>query len=60
MGSIISRQAPSMHVALQNVKDIRVMANSMLPNEERKLADEKLKKIVVDIEEYIDLFKELR
>ena len=60
MGSIISRQAPSMNVALQNVKDIRVMANSMLPNEERKLADEKLKKIVVDIEEYIDLFKELR
>jgi len=60
MGSIISRQAPSMNVALQNVKDIRVMANNILPNQERELSDEKLKKIVVDIEEYIELFKDLR
>jgi hypothetical protein len=60
MGSIISRQAPSMNVALQNVKDIRVMANNILPNQEREVSDEKLKKIVVDIQEYIELFKELR
>jgi hypothetical protein len=60
MGSIISRQAPSMNVALQNVKDIRVMANNILPNQEREVSDEKLKKIVVDIEEYIELFKDLR
>jgi hypothetical protein len=60
MGSIISKQAPSMHVALQNVKEIRVMANSMLPNQERDISNQKLKKIELDIQEYIDLFKELR
>ena len=49
-----------MNVALQNVKDIRVMANNILPNQEREVSDEKLKKIVVDIQEYIELFKELR
>ena len=60
MGSIISRQAPSMHVALQNVKEVRVMTNSMLGNQERDLSNQRLKKIELDIQEYIELFKELR
>ena len=59
MGSIISRQAPSMHVALQNVKEVRVMTNSMLGNQERDLSNQRLKKIELDIQEYIELFKEL-
>lgn len=60
MGSIISRQAPSMNVALQNVKEVRVMANNTLPNQEREVSDQRLKKIELDIQEYIELFKELR
>jgi len=60
MGSLISKQGPSMQVALQNVKDMRLMTNSMLSNQERELSNEKLKKIEVDIQEYIELFKEMR
>ena len=60
MGSIISRQAPSMNIALQNVKEVRVMTNSMLVNQEREISNERLKKIELDIQEYIELFKELR
>lgn len=60
MGSIISRQAPSMNVALQNVKEVRAMANNILPNQEREVSDQRLKKIQLDIQEYIELFKELR
>ena len=60
MGSIISRQAPSMNVALQNVKEVRVMTNSMFVNQEREISNERLKKIELDIQEYIELFKELR
>jgi hypothetical protein len=60
MGSIISKQGPSMQVALQNVKEMRVMSNSILTNRERDLSNEKLKKIELDIQEYIELFKEMR
>jgi len=60
MGSIMSKQGPSMQVALQNVKDMRLMTNSMLTNRERELSNEKLKKIEVDIQEYMELFKEMR
>jgi hypothetical protein len=60
MGSIISRQAPSMNVALQNVKEVRAMANNILPNQEREVSDQRLKKIQLDIQEYIELFKEMR
>ena len=49
-----------MQVALQNVKDMRLMTNSMLTNRERELSNEKLKKIEVDIQEYMELFKEMR
>jgi len=60
MGSIMSKQGPSMQVALQNVKDVRLMTDSMLTNRAREVSNEKLKKIEVDIQEYIELFKEMR
>jgi len=49
-----------MNVALQNVKEVRVMANNILPNQEREVSDQRLKKIQLDIQEYIELFKEMR
>jgi len=49
-----------MNVALQNVKEVRAMANNILPNQEREVSDQRLKKIQLDIQEYIELFKEMR
>ena len=59
MGSILCRQTPSMQVALQNIQGVRERT-SMLSDQERALSENKLKKIEIDILEYIELFKELR
>jgi hypothetical protein len=59
MGSILSRQKPSMQVALENIQGVRERAN-MLDKEERAISEKKLKKIEIDILEYIELFKEMR
>ena len=59
MGSILCRQTPSMQVALQNIQGVRERT-SMLSDQERALSENKLKKIEIDILEYIDLFKEMR
>jgi len=59
MGSILSRQTPSMQVALENIQGVRERAN-MLDKQERAISEKKLKKIEIDILEYIELFKEMR
>jgi len=59
MGSILSRQKPSMQVALENIQGVRDRAN-MLGEQERVISEKKLKKIEIDILEYIELFKEMR
>jgi hypothetical protein len=48
-----------MQVALQNIQGVRERT-SMLSDQERALSENKLKKIEIDILEYIDLFKEMR
>jgi len=59
MGSILSRQKPSMQVALENIQGVQERAN-MLDKQERVISEKKLKKIEIDILEYIELFKEMR
>jgi len=59
MGSVLCRQTPSMQIALQNIQGVRERT-SMLSDQERALSENKLKKIEIDILEYIDLFKEMR
>ena len=49
-----------MQVALQNIQGVRQRTNGMLGEQERSISENKLKKIEIDILEYIDLFKEMR
>jgi hypothetical protein len=48
-----------MQVALQNVQGVRERT-AILSEQERIISEKKLKKIEIDITEYIELFKELR
>ena len=59
MGAILCRQSPSMQVALENIQRVRERT-SILGEQERVISEKKLKKIEIDILEYIELFKEMR
>lgn len=56
MGSFISRQAPSMQIALQNIQGVK----EKMKSGEKIEQIEKLEKIELDITEYTELFKEMR